>query len=160
MEEIAEIIQSFNADFVSRYPAAHTDEITKTEKLLGMRLPDDYIEFLAFSNGIMIDGDEVLGIGNEPYDLFKAYEIEHGHVQNPMNDYLVPFSPDGGGNFYCFDLKANNVVFWVSDYEYAETDQPEVTNDSFTEWFKEVMIDWTTENNGDDLLAKKDQKCT
>lgn len=149
-----EIIKSFNEDFVSYYPPINDDEILKAEKLINARLPHDYIDFLKFSNGIMIDGDEVLGIHNKAYDLIKVYEIEHKHVQKLMYSNLVPFSPDGGGNFYCFDLKLNNIIFWVSNYEYTEDDQPEVVNNSFTEWSKEVMIDWTIENNGDDLFKK------
>jgi len=66
-------------------------------------------------------------------------------------DYLVPFSPDGGGNHYCFDTRtinenSCNVVFWQHDYPYSEDDPPEVTNTSFTEWMKEVVIDWTLED--------------
>ncbi|MGP1535871.1 SMI1/KNR4 family protein [Prevotella heparinolytica] len=38
---------------------------------------------------------------------------------------MIPFSPDGSGNFYCFDTKvktkngdSNQIVFWYSNYIY------------------------------------------
>jgi hypothetical protein len=64
----------------------------------------------------------------------------------------LPFSPDGRGNFYCFDTRDcdnNNscsVVFWTSNYEYNDDDQPEQTNLSFSDWIEEVMIEWTLES--------------
>ena len=61
-----------------------------------------------------------------------------------MYDYLIPLSPDGGGNHYCFDTRiinnnSCNVVFWQHDYAYTVDDAPEVTNPSFTEWIKQVV---------------------
>lgn len=38
------------------------------------------------------------------------------------------------------------MVFWQHDYPYAENDLPEVTNASFSEWMKEVVIDWKLED--------------
>jgi hypothetical protein len=69
-----------------------------------------------------------------------------------MYDYLVPFSPDGFGNHYCFDTRTTNnnlcnVLFWQHNYPYSEDDPPEVTNGSFAEWLKEVAIDWTLEDH-------------
>lgn len=69
----------------------------------------------------------------------------------PQPGYLSPFSPDGRGNFYCFDTRAVGndscpIVFWVSNYEYQVDDVPETTNGSFVDWMSEVVLDWTLED--------------
>lgn len=154
MKRNIDIIQSFNDDFVEYFPPVSETDICKAEEVIKFKLPEDYISFLKFSNGITIDGDEVFGLNNKRYDLIKAYHIEHESVEKPMDAHIIPFSPDGGGNFYCFDLKLNNIIFWASGYDYSETDLPEIVNSSFTEWFREVMIDWTVENNGEAIFSK------
>lgn len=53
-------------------------------------------------------GDEVLGIAKNKYDLVNAYQFEHYEVINPQYEYLIPFSPDGFGNSYCFDTRIKN----------------------------------------------------
>jgi len=80
--------------------------------------------------------------------LEDAYLYEHNEVNNPMFAYLIPFSPDGAGNHYCFDVRKTNnesctIIFWQYDYHYTEEDAPEITHPSFTDWFKQVIIDWT-----------------
>jgi hypothetical protein len=72
-----------------------------------------------------------------------------------MFSNIIPFSPDGRGNYYCFDANnENRIIFWVSNYLYTEYDTPEVVNETFKEWFQEVMIEWTIENNDEDLFEK------
>ena len=70
-----------------------------------------------------------------------------------MPSHIVPFAPDGRGNYYCFDTKQNNeIVFYTSNYNYSETDKPEVVNSDFCDWFNEVMIDWCIELEGQDYI--------
>ena len=83
----------------------------------------------------------------------SVYVREHFKVKVPQYDYLVPFSPDGQGNFYCFNTKnlTDNgdscpIVFWVSNYIYSKDDQPEIVNNSFVDWVNEVVIGWTLED--------------
>lgn len=152
MKKNIDIVNSFKDDFVCLFHPVSVADINQLENIIKAKLPNDFVDFLKFSNGIIIDGDEVLGINNKVYDLIKAYDIEHNKVRNPMYSYIVPFSPDGRGNFYCFDLRSDNIIFWTSNYDYNNVDQPEVVNKSFTDWFKEVMIDWSIENNGNDIF--------
>ena len=109
---------------------------------------------LLLANGFNLMGDEVLGITYTPndYDLPRVYQMEHFEVINPLHDYLVPFSPDGGGNFYCFDtrkfFKRENsckIVFWQSNYPYSINDIPEVTHNSFVDYCMDCIIGWTLE---------------
>ncbi|GHS88252.1 hypothetical protein FACS189487_06100 [Campylobacterota bacterium] len=155
MEKIFEIIGSFNNDYVKNYPPVKEKNILKAEMFFKCKLPSEYIIFLKYSNGIIIDGDVIYGIGNNEEDIINVYNREHDYVQYPMFNNIIPFSPDGGGNYYCFDINnENRIIFWQSNYPYTEQDTPEIVNETFKEWFQEVMIEWTIENNYDDLFKK------
>lgn len=121
------------------------------ENEIGFSLPSDYIDFLSISNGLTMSTD-IVGIFNdaEHYDLIKMYEFEHKDVYNPMPSYLVPFSPDGFGNHYCFDTsrptcngKSCEIVFWQHDLEYDEKHAPEITHICFLDFIQEIMINDT-----------------
>ena len=97
-------------------------------------------------------GDEIYGVQGveEPLSLESIYYREHFEVRYPQPTYLVPFSSDGGGNFYCFDTRhltkdgfSCQVVFWVSNYQYTDEDVPEVVYNSFLDFVDKVLIGWT-----------------
>ena len=97
-------------------------------------------------------GKVVYGIddGSGRYSLEDCYQFEHFEVGNPMPDFLIPFSPDGAGNHYCFDSRqcneeSCNIIFWQHDLE-LEINEVEVVNSSFAHWVKEVVIEWTLED--------------
>lgn len=127
--------------------------IAKFERTFNLTLPNDYKAFLEKHNGLNLMGTSIYGIveKRDPNSLEGSYLFEHFEVNNPMPRNLVPFSPDGGGSHYCFNSSTCNdtsseVVFWQHDYLYSENDPPEVVNNSFVDWVKEVLIDWTLEN--------------
>ncbi len=100
----------------------------------------------------------VYGIGKlSPVSLESIFTIEHNEVRNKMPEYLIPFSPDGLGNHYCFDMRSRDaescsIIFWQHDLAYTDDESPEVVNASFADWVQEVVIDWTLEDfdyNGD-----------
>lgn len=112
-------------------------------------LPEDYKRTIEQINGFSIMGDEVYGIlGKEiTLSLENIYYREHFQVHLPQYPYIVPFMPDGRGNFYCFDTRYRtqngtscSVIFWVSNYEYTDEDVPEVVNVSFVDFMNEVII--------------------
>lgn len=122
------------------------------EKKYSLKLPNDFKYLLLLHNGIDLMGTTVYGFSGVE-NLESNYEYEHFEVIIPQYSYLVPFSPDGAGNFYCFDTRIQTdngdscpVVFWTSNYEYNENDQPEITNSSLVEWIEVVMIGWTLES--------------
>jgi len=133
-------------------PVSH-ESIFAFESEYNIKLPEDYLAFVRKINGLSLMGTIVYGVGEESwqFSLNKNYKFEHKEVANPMYDYLVPFSPDGGGNHYCFDTRTSNgdscnVIFWQHDYPYTVDDPPEITNNSFAAWMKQVVIDWTLED--------------
>lgn len=155
MEEVEAMFVEMNkfspevADFGEPAEPALIDAF---EAATQVTLPADYKLAISRSNGFSIMGDEVYGIlgTNVPLSLESVYRREHEEVRYPQPDYLVPFSSDGGGNFYCFDTRyitkngtSCPVVFWVSNYQYTETDTPEVVYNSFVDFVNEVIIGWT-----------------
>ena len=128
-------------------PLINARILDEFEKKHNVKLPDDFKYFISKHNGIDLMGVQIYGLGYSE-DLESVFEFEHNQVAYPQFNYLVPFSPDGSGNFYCFDTRQQingscRIVFWVSNYEYTKDDQPEVTNENFADWVREVVVEWT-----------------
>ena len=126
-------------------------EILQLEGKFNVLLPEDYKALLKEHNGLSLLGTEIYGIENTSFSLQECYNFEHYEVENPMPLYLIPFSPDGAGNHYCFDTRINKegccpIVFWQHDYAYTVDDEPEMVNSNLEEWIREVMIEWTLEH--------------
>ena len=106
------------------YPKATTDDVAKTEALIGTSLPESYRQFaMEFSNGaylFMLQEVSAVGDGNEQIgplqnifhrvwttgealtseELEAAIEFREGGTVRRR--YLVPFSLDHNGNEWCF----------------------------------------------------------
>ena len=152
IEELIQQLKLFSAELIELQPPIDEGNIIALEERLSIRLPNDYRAFLRFHNGLRLMGTSVYGITttSDPHSLEGAYLFEHYEVENPMPEYVVPFSPDGEGNHYCFDLRTCHqesceVIFWQHDLTYTEEYKPEVVHSSFAAWVKEVIIDWTLE---------------
>lgn len=153
ISNVIEELTLFSERVLKLNPPINVQKIAEFERQFNVKLPEDYILFLKRFNGISLMGSIVYGIEEElnPLSLSRNFIVEHREVANPMFDYLIPFSPDGYGSHYCFDIRTMNnnlcnVVFWQFDYHYTEDDPPEIANASFTEWMKEVVIDWTLQD--------------
>ncbi len=151
IEELIQQLELFSSELIDLQPSIDERRILELEEKLGFQLPKDYRTFLKVHNGLALMGVTIYGIDNRLFSLEKAYSFEHYEVDNPMPEYLLPFSPDGGGNHYCFDLRACSlesceVVFWQHDFIYSEEHKPEVVNPNFSDWVEEVVIEWTLED--------------
>ncbi|WP_454803041.1 SMI1/KNR4 family protein [Mucilaginibacter phyllosphaerae] len=129
------------------------DRLKLLEQKIGFNLPLDFKYILIIHNGISLVGNEVYGIDEKFRDssLDKVYQFEHEEVSNKMPGQYFPFSPDGFGNHYCFDLsKLDNtlcpVVFWQHDFNYPSLNEVEICHENFMEWVEEVLIEWTLED--------------
>jgi len=152
VDKIIEELKKFTSDVATLGEPASQYDIDSFEKKYDLKLPEDYKYAIRKANGFSVMGDEVYGIhsSNTPSSLDLVYEREHNAVAYPQFPYIVPFSDDGGGNFYCFDTRQLSkdeqscfVVFWVSNYQYSDADMPEVVYESFVDFVNEVLIDWT-----------------
>jgi hypothetical protein len=152
MEEIFEELLKFSHDILELQSQITDDRIVEFEKKYDLLLPNDFKIFISKFNGLNLMGTEVYGFHDEHAESIEnVYAYEHFQVMVPQPKYLVPFSPDGRGNFYCLcadkqSHKFGAVFFWVSNYLYSGNDNPEVVNQDFTEWIKQVVIDWTLDD--------------
>jgi len=159
MEECEKFIielKKFSNEILDLGEPINDNRIKEFELKYNVNLPEDYNYIISKINGFSLMSDEVYGIYNVDLvgeTLEKVYIYEHNEVYFPQFDYLVPFCPDGGGNFYCFDTRyrTNNnqscsVIFWTSNYNYNDLDLPEIVYNSFIDCVQEIFIDWTIEN--------------
>lgn len=160
-DEVLRELYKFSNDTLSLGQPITDDRLKELETNIGYRLPLDFIYILQKHNSFSLLGTMVYGIdrGMGEASIDKIYHFEHEEVENPMFPELLPFSPDGGGNHYCFDLsKTQNglspVVFWQHDYPYKDKDEIEVCNSDFADWIQEVVIGWTLEDTNYDGSAK------
>jgi cell wall assembly regulator SMI1 len=83
---------------------ATTDAIREFEIRSGIRLPEDYIEFLQYANG----GEGFLG-KNVYVILWPVEELLHMNEAYGVNKFapgLLSFGSDGGGNAFAFDMRS------------------------------------------------------
>jgi SMI1-KNR4 cell-wall len=152
MDNLISELLKFSDDILEIGNKIDDNRIENFEKQYSLILPNDFKQFIKNVNGFSLMGTEVYGFDMTKSESIEAvYQFEHFEVREPQYSHLVPFSPDGRGNFYCLDTsKLSNdsclIVFWVSNYEYTEIDTPEISHKSFLDWVQEVVIDWTLEN--------------
>lgn len=152
ISDFFEEVQKFSAHMYQFYEAVEESKITAFEQQHNLVLPADYKLFLSKTNGIDFMGVVVYGIYDDTTfkSLGGSYAFEHYEAGNPMPLNLVPFSPDGAGNHYCFDAdnttESGKIIFWQHDLSYNSDNPPEIVNESFAEWTKEVLIEWTLED--------------
>lgn len=143
-------LEKLDNSIISFGEPASEQDIKETEKHIGRTLPNEYKEFVRKHNGLEVTCEYILRVGNNikpsAYSLNDIYDFEHFEVYNPMPLHLIPFSPDGYGNHYCFDMQNNaKVVFWQHDVNYKDRD-PDVVYESMTDMIREVFIEWSDLN--------------
>lgn len=149
IEELAGELLKYSSDVLEWNDPADPSMIELFEQKFHVTLPDDYKCLLNITNGFSLMGDGILGVTDRKikYGLFASYEFEHFESGNPLFDYLIPFSPDGFGNFYCLDTRiatnggaSNQIVFWYHDCEYSEETPPEITYNSLADFIKDWIL--------------------
>ena len=163
LTEIISELKKYDKSVFVYHHGADELAIADLEKKLNYKLPIDFIEFLMFSNGALIDCQDLYGIKNgvPDEDLFDNYIFETKEAGNPMPAYYLPICPDGMGNHNCLDLKSLspdsekcNVIFWQHDRSYLDNEQPDIDADSFSQ-FLESLLKELSENYNYDGTEKK-----
>lgn len=141
---INNIVNKFNLfpdDEIELYSPIEEKNILWFEDKFQLRIPQEYKEFLKYSNGLYLSGYVFLGIvqgTDRAYGLDSIYDFEHYEAGNEMPKTLLPFSPDGFGNHYCLDIRNGNVVFWEHDLDYTKT-FPEIIASSFFVFLENII---------------------
>lgn len=151
IEGLLKQVELFSPELIDLQKPVDEQKILDFEGKFNIQLPKDYKTFLRAHNGFSLMSITIYGIEDDGESLEDCYLFEHFEVDNPMPEYLVPFSSDGAGNHYCFDLRtcdheSCNIVFWQHDLVYTEYEKPEIINASFADWMKKEVIDWTLED--------------
>ena len=143
-------LKKFSNDILTLMPPIKEASANIFEDKFKIKLPQDYKYLLTVHNGVELLGTKIYGIETDDvrYGLEQCYLFEHFEVARKMPLSLIPFSPDGGGNHYCFDTESAScpIVFWQHDYPYSIDDRPEITHKNLADWIHEVMIEWTLED--------------
>jgi hypothetical protein len=160
-DEVLSELSRFSKEILTLGEPIDDDRLKDLEAIIGYKLPIDFTYILNRHNSFSLLGSEVYGLDPslKEASLDKVYRFEHEEVENSMLKELFPFSPDGGGNHYCFDLsKLENglcpVVFWQHDFSYPDKEDLEICNENFVDWMEEVMIAWTLEDINYDGSSK------
>ena len=96
-------------------------EVRNVEKELGIKLPDDYCRLIGPINGGALRNGyiEIKRIGKIPYSrnvalnkeskgsIFKLYSPD-----SDLDKRYYPFGSVGNGDYFCIDLKRNEIVLW------------------------------------------------
>ena len=151
----AKMLDVYDAGFIDmkkQYLTVGVNGITDAAEFLGIQVSvnDEYKEFVRKHNGLDCLCEYILRVGNHiqpaAYSMNNIFDFEHFDVCNPMPHHIIPFSPDGYGNHYCFDMQNNGkIIFWQHDIDYSDR-VPEVVYESMLEMIREVFIDWNELN--------------
>jgi hypothetical protein len=156
--KIVSEIKKFKGSLYSFFQPTNEGNLIEFEKTIKYVLPNDYKNFLLFSNGAIILLELIYGINTEDkqFDGFSSYFFETEEAGNPMPKYLLPISPNGRGDHECLDLstltetkESCNIVFWQHDYAYDEEDKPRLVANSFYDYLLEIINDYLEDHNYD-----------
>lgn len=112
-------------------------QVKEVEKELNIKLPDDYCEQIGKINGGALKNAYIVHpqLGTISYsrnvslskeskgNIFELYDTSSEEKRN-----FFPFGSVGNGDYFCFDLRNNQVVLWAH-----ETDCRYYICDSYTQ---------------------------
>ncbi|MEO1530399.1 MAG: SMI1/KNR4 family protein [Planctomycetota bacterium] len=124
---MSEVFES--VDWDDPIPAPSQEEIAAVERVLGVQLPSDFIEFCRHYHGGFPDPDEieVEGFGTTMVNsIIPFVDVPDERIRSivsvveaveGLHHKLVPFAVEPGGNYFCFDYRSANqkVVFWFHE---------------------------------------------
>ena len=124
------------ANVLVDYGTIEMELVEKVEKLNGIKLPNEYKQFIIRHNGasLIIHSFDFYdeNIGDESSDAITFIEVQEitmfmdGLLRESMDDpdyfpeKLIPFGDTGGGDFICFDYRDYNgsnppIIIWNHD---------------------------------------------
>ena len=142
INDVIKQLKKFSVDVLEWKMPVGEEVVLSFEHKFDIKLPDEFVLLLKETNGFSLMGIEIVGFStfNNEYGLEETYCFEHFDVENIMPNYLIPFSPDGYGNHYCFDVKNHNIVFWEHDSDYTQN-KPIVVCKSLATFIQDIIID-------------------
>ncbi len=117
-------------------PPIDRNEIKKVESVLGVAFPDDYVEFITFTNGAEGSIGEnylVLWAIDEIIELNEAYSV------NEFTEGLVLFGSDGGGEAFAFDTRTNETQIVAVPFMGMDLDEVTTISNTFNGFLKYLL---------------------
>jgi hypothetical protein len=138
-----------NLQFRQPGPSISDQDLAALERELGVRLPDDYREFMLVHNGgrpepadFPIPGEPVpdswstlqffLSLNGQEYYTDLGWHLDMFRDRVPAE--LLPIAYDPGGNLVCLGIRGEHrgtVFFWDHELEAEEDKEPDYRNLSF-----------------------------
>lgn len=132
----------------------------KTEEMIGLRFPPEFLEFLKAHNGgvprkryFKLDGNvkvlEIFLAVLADYKTNPRGELDIGVVwtliEDRLNDYLLPFAAAFPGDYLCFDYENNAenpaVVLWIHDQSEENEPATEFVAENFVKFLSMLTDD-------------------
>lgn len=106
------------------------EHLRRLEAVLGVRLPEQYRQFLAAHNGASVAPDEVIFPGaSEPFTILDQFfglhdgadslETVRTNVESCVPTDAIAFAEDHGGNLFCLGIRGDHrgrVFFWNHEH--------------------------------------------
>lgn len=102
------ISQHENEGFFTRVPPT-PEMIEKAQEKLGVKIPDQFLEYLNIYSYGGINGTEILGIGKNGKIMFLETTMRYRRYGLPDNLIVIE---DCGEWAYCLDAESGKVVSW------------------------------------------------
>jgi len=120
---------------------ASIELIQDVEKNLGIKFPEDYIDFMLFSNGC--EGS----IGENYIILWNTEDIIENNENYEVQTYapnIVIFGSNGGGEAFGFDMRNKNIKYIMLPFMFDYNDiidQGYFLNDFFERLYSDTLFD-------------------
>lgn len=139
---------------------ANEEDFVSFEKLIGIKLPKDFKDFILETNGgiptpdcfSVYDGEETwetniyfFGLYKELYELYSL-PYNYNEYRGMILNNLIPIGNDYSGNLICIDINKNNFgKIYFSHHDYFSYNDEKPTNfgtyfiaNSFAEFFSSL----------------------
>lgn len=111
--------------------------IRKAEEDLEIKFPDEFIEFLQYSNGT----SGYVGDSDNLLNVWGVHELKDDNTKNGVEKYapgLVLFGSDGLGNAYAFDKRFENLPIVIVPFIPLKLSEVKPCNPSFFEFIQSL----------------------
>nr|WP_069681009.1 SMI1/KNR4 family protein [Clostridium sp. ZBS13] len=96
------------------------EEVDKAKELIGVELPEDYIEFICMFGCGVVGATVILGLGEAQFvstPSFVNQTIEfRGELPNKYKDFVV-IGVDGAGNPIGFNSPSKEIILFDHDFD-------------------------------------------
>ena len=125
-------------------------QVAEAQRLLGVKLPPSYLEFIDKAGLLMPCDWDLYWVGGPEMtvrrNIVVANEVERAHEDCPLPPHLIAFFDDGSTDQYCFDTRERELVDGEDPLEYPvllwDRDQGPEQADKGVVYVADDFLDW------------------